>query len=163
MKALNNVDTDRMRRVLDRLYPGKGTRPAPAVPGTAPPDRGETCALLERERRLGRKLQDAMSRSRECRHALGGAYTRCGKRAGELRSECFLRRSGRLPSPESGSRPNGVLSMLREAFHELERLGEGYEKAAAKDPRRQEMYQTFSADCRKDAMTVRKLIESVMR
>ncbi len=53
--------------------------------------------------------------------------------------------------------------MLREAFHELERLGEGYEKAAAKDPRRQEMYQTFSADCRKDAMTVRKLIESVMR
>ena len=164
MKTLNTVDTERMKRVLDRLYPeARPHRPGPVPPPPPPPERGGACALMERETQLERDIQNVFSRSRECRRTLQGVYARSEHRARELRSDCFLHRGERMPPPRPRRRPEGVLSMLREIHSALEDLGRAYEKAAAEEPRRRERYGRFSDECGRDARSVRQLIERVMR
>ena len=153
MKALN-VDTERMRRVLDRLYPDR--RPPPP-----PPHGGDACALLGKEQRVNELFRFLLARSGECRRRLQGALQRNEQRVRFLRGECFLRRGARPLSP--GRRPEGVLSVLRELYHTLEQLGGEYETAAGTMPRRRENMLRFSGQCRADARLVREALDAAMR
>lgn len=150
MKALN-VDTERMKRVLDRLYPDR--RPPP-------PPGSDACALLGKEQRVNQLLQNLLSRSGECRRKLRGVQQRSEQRLRFLRGECFLRRG--IP-PKPGRRPEGVLSILRELYHALEQLGGEYETAAGTMPRRRENMLRFSGQCRADARLVREALDAAMR
>ncbi len=160
VKTVEHVDTERMKRVLDRLYPAP--RPRPPGPAPAPrPDRGESCALLELERRLGRSLQEAFH-SRECRRTLRGVYADSERRARELRADCFLRPGGAMLPPAPPKKQGGVISALRESYHLLEKLAGEYENAAAEGSRRRRNYRRYSAECRRDAQIVRQLIDRLM-
>ena len=119
--------------------------------------------MLEQEQRLEQDVRAASARSRECRQTLQGVYARSAHRARELRTECFLGRSTAAPSPGPAPKQNGVLSLLREIYHGLDRLAAGYENAAAEGPRRRESYRKYAAECRADAQAVRRLLEKVLR
>ena len=148
---MEHVDTERMKRVLGRLYPDR--KPPP------PPDRGEACALLRRELQLQAALRAAITRSRECRRVLGAVYDRSERRARRLRADCFLRRGESPPPPPP--RRGGVITQLREIHAMLSALSDAYENASA-DGRRREDYRRGSRECKQDALRVRELIERAL-
>ena len=173
---VDQVDTQRMKRVLDRLYPQgppppppgppewPGSRPPPPGPEPEPPAeprREIPCALLDREERLRAALASLMRESPRTRLALQGVQRRGESRQRRLRTECFLR-GGRRPAPDAG-RKKGVLTLLRTAHRLLEELEAEYGRASAALPGSRQLYERFSRECASDAETVRRLTERLFQ
>ena len=158
---MDDVDTGRMKRVLDRLYDrpaeDRGERRPPKTPGD------DACGLLRRERELYGLLAEIGRRSGACRGALQGVLRRSGARQRRLRADCFLAPGGEWPEGPPPPRPRtGVLSALGLAVRELEALEEGYAHAGARQPRDRETYGRFARECRSDSETMRALLERAM-
>ena len=179
---VDQVDTQRMKRVLDRLYPsgppplppgpppfpdrpppppppGPGPQPGPAPDGG--PGREIPCALLDREEELRAVLSALMRESPRTRTALQGVLRRGEGRCRRLRTECFLR-GGRRSGRDFG-RKKGVLSLLRRAHALLEELEREYGRAAGDIPGYRQLYERFSRECASDAGTVRRLTERLFQ
>ena len=156
-----------MKRVLERVRPEYAPPPPGGGPGIAPPPpppgEKDACVLLEREQRLEREIRNVSARSREGRRALRDVYSRSERRARALRADCFLRRGGRENAAPPARTHGGALSSLREIHAGLEALAAGYEKAAAGDPRRRDMFRRFASECVRDARWVRQLLDRAMR
>ncbi len=153
---MDNVDTKRMERVLQRLYPPD--RPPEREQRRGPPT---ACILLSREERLRQLTRELMGRSGECRRALQPLLRQSGVRAGHLRPDCYLDR-GRPGRDRPPRRLPGVLSGLRELYRMLEGLAEEYEKAAAEMPRRFGYCESFARECRNGTETVHRLLRRAM-
>ena len=168
---MDNVDTQRMKRVLDRLYPA-GPPPLPGqLPPPPPPPRPEpppppkpeaSCALLGKEEELQRTLGSLMRRSPRTRPALLGVLRRSEARQRRLRTECFFRNGVRRPVGD-GKGKSGVLSLLRTAYAVLETLETEYLRAGADSPRHRQLYERFARECASDTRTVRRLTEQLFR
>ena len=100
------MDTERMKRVLERVY-------GPAAPAEEkkPPDALREAIRLEAE--AAARLRYLMRTSRACQNAFGEALRRCETRRRALHAEFFLREGERAPQLCSGTAP-GVLSALRQ-------------------------------------------------
>ena len=100
------MDTERMKRVLERVY-------GPAAPAEEkkPPDALRESIRLEAE--AAARLRYLMRTSRACQNAFGEALRRCETRRRALHAEFFLREGERAPQLRSGTAP-GVLSALRQ-------------------------------------------------
>lgn len=142
---MENVDTDRMRRVLSRVQAG---------PETGGPNRPQPWELLAWEEGARAQIRALAGMSGACDRALAGAFRRCGARLQRLRAEAFLT-DGRFPARGRTSRqPTGVLSGLRTLYRQLEWLGDAYGGSGAED---------LAGECRADAAAVRALLEQAMR
>ena len=147
------VDTQRMKRVMDRLH---AAPPPPGPPSGLP----EECGLLRSEQRLQAALRRVFRTSRRAAGALSGVLRRSEGRSARLRTACFL--SGKLPPPERPMpRGEGTVSALRMAWRELESLSEQY--AGRKNPRQDRRYEEYSRQCRRDADSVRSILDGMMR
>ena len=159
---MDQVDTGRMRRVLDRVYPPAPPPPEPFPP--PPPEPGEdVCRLLNKEQTLYGTLQRAMRMSAECRRVLQELLRRCGGRERRLRSRCFLAGGPGPRPPEPRRRGEGVLSSLRRAERLLRELERDYRAAAETVPHRRELYLRFSRECARDEESVEILLEKALR
>ena len=162
---MENLDTRRMKRVMDRLYPERPPVPGPPPPMPPPPDPppppAEACGLLESEQELQRDLHRAVRGSRQAARSLAGVLKRSENRAAHLRTECFL--AGRLPPPERRTAgPFGTAAALRRAWRELEALSGRY-RTAAQDPRQGERYREYGEQCRRDAQSVHNALNRLLR
>ena len=170
---MEQVDTRRIRRVLERVYPPPPPPPPGPNPGDPPPEpfpppppprpEEEACRLLNTERELQGALQRAMGRSMECRRALRDILRRCGDRERRLRARCFLTGGLRPPPPQPRRGGTGVLSSLRLAERLLRELAGDYRAIAHGQPERGELYRRFSRECARDAETVESLVERALR
>ena len=145
---MDNVDIERMRRVMDRLYPPGPDRPPedhrPPPPEHRPPPtprpETEVCALLNTERELTGLIWRAERKSRECRRILQGMEQRSLRRGRRLRTECFLRAGPGMPPPDRPEQGrDGVLFTLRRIEHLLEELAERYRRVAGVLPSRRRL------------------------
>jgi|GEM_PF-5226693 len=165
---MENVDTDRMKRVLDRLYPPPPLGPPPGRPpgpmGTKPPPppREPVCALEKTEQRLRGELSRVFRHCRECRRVLSPVQRRSQSRSAWLRAECFLSGPGAEPFRRPEHR-DGTLASLRGAYRTLEMLAEGYARAGEECRRHTQRYDTYVRECRRDAELVRGLIVRLMK
>ena len=99
------MDTERMKRVLERVY-----GPAAPTEEKKTPDALRESIRLEAE--AAARLRYLMRTSRACQNAFGEALRRCETRRRALHAEFFLREGERAPQLRSGTAP-GVLSALR--------------------------------------------------
>ena len=163
-EIMEDVDTARMKRVMDRLYPPPPPPgPPPGLPPPQPPpDHREACALAEEEQRLQFALRRAFRTSRQIAGALSGVMRRSGERAERMRTECFLT-GGRLSGRPGPSRVEGPLAALRTASGLLENLSDRYTEAARRSPRQKNLYERYAERCRRDAESVRSVLHRAMR
>ena len=134
-EIMEDVDTARMKRVMDRLYPPPPPGPPPGLPPPPPPppDHREACSLTEEEQRLQTALRRAFRASRQIAGALSGVMNRSVERAGRMRTHCFL--AGGHPVADPGPfRGRGAPSALRTACGLLESLSDRYAEAARRSP-----------------------------
>ena len=152
---MENVDVDRMKRVLDRLY----SAGRPSAPDGKRPEEPED--LENVETRLQSALRNASKNCQECRRTLSPVLRRSEKRTVFLRTDRFVSDrpgiQGR-PRPEQGG---GTLSSLRTAVRLLETLSERYARVPAR-PGRGDMAR-YAEECRRDADAVRSLLAKLMR
>ena len=78
------MDTERMRRVMERVYGTPAQREVPEEPDVL-------SELLRLETESAALLRSVMRRSRAGMDALGGVYRRCEARRKALEMERFLR------------------------------------------------------------------------
>ena len=159
---MEQVDTRRLRRVMERVCPPELPPPEPCPP---PPSVAgdDACRMLNSERKLYRTLQRSMRMSLECRRALGNVLGRCGQRERRLRTQCFLFDGrGTLP-PEPVQGRGGILSSLRKAEGLLRELSVSYQAVADRQKERRELYLSFSRECARDAEYVERLLERALR
>ena len=148
-----NVDTRRMKRVLDRLYAPEGS-PPPGGPPEEDPGNMED------------QLQDALKRTfrrcSECRRALSLVLRRSEKRSTGLRTERFISGQPGIGDNRSPDRGEGTLSLLRRACRLLDSLSEEYSRNPAQ-PGWKGRAEEYARECRRDADTVRSLLSRLMR
>ena len=165
---MENVDIERMRRVMDRLYPPgpppekhhpfEDHRPPPAKPEDT------ACRLLETEQELYGMILLASQKSRECRRVLGGVRQRSARRSARLRSLCFLTFGpGTPPGKRAQQGREGVLHTLRRIVRILEELSDRYHGASVRFPARRQLYEGYARECRSDAKTAEYLLERAFR
>ena len=175
--CVDQVDIERMKRVLERIYPGADREtpryqlpplPIPESVGeeqqaaVQPETKGERM-LMAGELDVQRTMCALMGKSQECRRTLQEPLRRCRTRMQTLRTEWFLRTGESMLPPEPPSRrETGVLSLLRRAHEQLEALAEAYEGMARETPH-WEMYSAMGSECRAAAGTVRNLLRKAMR
>ena len=171
------MDTERLKRVMDRVRPPAGPaippppgppgpRP-PGPPGSPPPPPPERCREEEqlcREEQIVLALRAAMNRSRRCRQELMPWVRSSEQRQRRLRTELYLR-SGDRPPREPPRRQEGVLSSLRRAEGLLREAETEYGRMARddredRDDRR--IYDSFAAQCRRNRQVIRGLMEQMM-
>ena len=134
------MDTERMKRVLERVY-------GPAAPAEEkkPPDALREAIRLEAE--AAARLRYLMRTSRACQNAFGEALRRCETRRRALHAEFFLREGERAPQLCSGTAP-GVLSALRQIV------------LLARAP---ETARRFAAECRAEEIAAARLLALSMK
>ena len=174
---VDQVDTERMKRVLERVYPGADREspryqlpvlPIPEPVGEkrreeTPSETSGERTLLDGEMNVQRIMCILMDKSQVCRRILQEPVRQCRIRAQILRTEWFLRTGETVPLPKTPPRRGpGVLSLLRQVHERLEALAEGYESMIWETPRR-EMYGAMGAECRAAAGTVRDLLKKAMQ
>lgn len=169
------MDTERLKRVMDRIRPPAGPAipppppgpPRPGLPGPPPPPPPEWRREEEqlcREEQIVLALRAAMNRSRRCRQELLPWIRSSEQRQRRLRTELYLH-SGDRPPREPPRRQEGVLSSLRRAERLLREAETEYEHMARddredRDDRR--MYESFAAQCRRNRQVIRGLMEQMM-
>lgn len=145
------MDTERMRRVMERVYGVAGQAKA-----TEEPD--ALLELLRLETESGALLRSVMRRSRACMDALGSAYRRCEARRKALDMEAFLRLGEPSPQRRTAAVP-GVLSALRRLVllcRARERLYAVPERGGL--PFSAEISARFAAECRSEEAAARRLL-----
>ena len=100
------MDTERMKRVLERVYGPF----APTEEKQAPDALRESIRL---ETEAAARLRYLIRTSRACQNAFGEALRRCEARRRALHAEFFLREGERAARRRPGT-PPGVLSALRQ-------------------------------------------------
>ena len=111
--------------------------------------------------KLQTTLRRAFRSSRRAASALYGVLRRSENRSARLRTECYLK--GRLPPPER--RPpgsGGTAGALRQAWEELESLGEQYRRREG-DPGQGRRFKDYGEQCRRDARSVHDVLDRLMR
>ena len=145
------MDTERMRRVMERVYGSAGQTKAPE-------ETDALSELLRLETESGALLRLVMRRSRACMDALGGAYRRCEARRKALAMEMFLRLGEPSPPRRTAAVP-GVLSALRRLVllcRERARLYAAPERGGL--PFSPEVSARFAAECRSEEAAARRLL-----
>lgn len=150
------MDTERMRRVLGRVY-------GPAAPPAAgeTPDALRECLRLETEAAV--LLRYLVRTSRACQSPLGESLHRCEARRCALHAEFFLREGERPPQSRPGT-PPGVLSALRRIVllsRARQRLyGRTGETALPLTP---ETARRFAAECHAEESAAARLLALAMK
>ena len=146
------MDTERMKRVLERVY-------GPAAPAEEkkPPDALREAIRLEAE--AAARLRYLMRTSRACQNAFGEALRRCETRRRALHAEFFLREGERAPQLCSGTAP-GVLSALRQARARVRLYESAKENALPLAP---ETARRFAAECRAEESAAARLLALSMK
>lgn len=150
------MDTERMRRVLGRVY-------GPA----APPKEDETQDALRESLRWETEaavlLRYLVRASRACQNPLGESLHRCEARRCALHAEFFLREGERPPQSRPGT-PPGVLSALRRIVllsRARQRLyGRTGETALPLTP---ETARRFAAECHAEESAAVRLLALAMK
>ena len=150
------MDTERMKRVLERVY-GPA---APAKEKEAPDALRES---LRWETEAAVLLRYLVRTSRACRNLLGEPLRRCEARRRALHAEFFLREGERPPQSRPGTMP-GVLSALRRIVllsRARQRLyGRTGETALPLTP---EAARRFAAECRAEESAAARLLALSMK
>ena len=145
------MDTERLRRVMERVY------------GTAEPERQKKtpdalreCIRMEADGAA--LLRSVMHISAACRSALGGALRRCEARRKTLRTEFFLR-EGEPPPLRRQNVPPGVLSALRQLVLLSRARAALYERPAENGlPVSPDTARRFAAECRTEESAAARLL-----
>ena len=145
------MDTERMKRVLERVY-----GPAAPTEEKKTPDALRESIRLEAE--TAARLRYLMRTSRACQNAFGEALRRCETRRRALHAEFFLREGERAPQLRSGTAP-GVLSALRQIARV--RLYESAKENAL--PLAPETARRFAAECRAEESAAARLLALSMK
>ena len=150
------MDTERMKRVLERVY-------GPVVPTEEKqtPDALRESICLETE--AAARLRYLIRTSRACQNAFGEALRRCEARRRALHAEFFLREGERAARRRPGT-PPGVLSALRQIVliaRARERLYESAKENAL--PLAPETARRFAAECRAEESAAARLLAHLMR
>ena len=150
------MDTERMKRVLERVY---GPVAPPAAGET--PDALRECLRLETEAAV--LLRYLVRASRACLNPLGEPLRRCEARRRALHAEFFLREGERPPQSPPGTMP-GVLSALRRIVllsRARQRLyGRTGETALPLMP---ETARRFAAECHAEESAAARLLALAMK
>lgn len=150
------MDTERMKRVLERVY---GPVAPPAAGET--PDALRECLRLETEAAV--LLRYLVRASRACQSPLGESLHRCEARRCALHAEFFLREGERPPQSRPGTMP-GVLSALRRIVllsRARQRLyGRTGETALPLTP---ETARRFAAECHAEESAAVRLLALAMK
>ena len=148
------MDTERMKRVLERVY-----GPAAPTEEKKPPDALREAIRFEAE--AAARLRYLMRTSRACQNAFGEALRRCETRRRALHAEFFLREGERAPQLRSGTAP-GVLSALRQiVLLARARLYESAKENAL--PLAPETARRFAAECRAEESAAARLLALSMK
>ena len=141
------MDTERMKRVLERVY-----GPAAPTEEKKPPDALREAIRLEAE--AAARLRYLIRTSRACR---------CETRRRALHAEFFLREGERAPQLRSGT-ATGVLSALREIVLLARARVRLYESAKENAlPLAPETARRFAAECRAEESAAARLLALSMK
>ena len=152
------VDTERMRRVLERVGPKPPSPPPP------PPNR----EFLRREEELSSLSRQAMAGSRGGRETLRRVIQDSEQRQRELRREHFRERGQMSPPlPPPPPRPphgEGPFSLVRRAWLTAGELEEGYGNAAETERRRErkQFYRRLERSAGESRRQLRRLLDRGM-
>lgn len=150
------MDTERMKRVLERVYGST----APARP-EARPDALREGLRLETE--AAALLRYLVRTSRACQNLLGEPLRRCEARKKTLHAEFFLREGERAPQSRPGT-PPGVLSALRQIVLLSRARVRLYGRAGEHDlPLMPETARRFAAECRAEESAAARLLALSMK
>ena len=145
------MDTERLRRVMERVYGS-----AEAVAERRPPDDAlRECIRMEAD--AAALLRSVMHISAACRSALGGALRRCETRRKTLRTEFFLRKGERPPLRRQNA-PPGVLSALRQLVLLSRARAALYERPENALPLSPDTARRFAAECRSEESAAARLL-----
>ena len=148
------MDTERMKRVLERVY-----KPAAPAKGKETPDALRESIRLETE--AAARLRYLIRTSRACQNAFGEALRRCEARRRALHAEFFLREGERAARRRPGT-PPGVLSALRQIVL-IARARERFYESANALPLAPETARRFAAECRAEESAAARLLALLMK
>ena len=146
------MDTERLRRVMERVYGAAET----AAERKPPDDALRECIRMETD--AAAMLRSVMHISAACRSALGGALRRCEMRRKTLRTEYYLREGENPPRPRQDL-PPGVLSALRRLVLLSRARTALYERPAESGlPLSPDTARRFAAECRSEETAAARLL-----
>ena len=150
------MDTERMKRVLERVY-------EPAAPAKEKKTPDALRESLRWEAEAAALLHYRVRTSRACQNLLGEPLRRCEARRRALHAEFFLREGERPPQSCPGT-PPGVLSALRRIVL-LSRARRRLYESAGKNalPLAPEAARRFAAECRAEESAAARLLALSLR
>ena len=150
------MDTERMKRVLERVY-------EPAAPAKEKKTPDALRESLQWEAEAAALLHYLVRTSRACQNLLGEPLRRCEARRRALHAEFFLREGERPPQSRPGT-PPGVLSALRRIVLLSRARRRLYESAGENAlPLAQEAARRFAAECRAEESAAARLLALAMK
>ena len=150
------MDTERMKRVLERVY-------EPAAPAKEKKTPDALRESLRWEAEAAALLHYLVRTSRACQNLLGEPLRRCEARRRALHAEFFLREGERPPQSRPGT-PPGVLSALRRIVLLSRARRRLYESAGENAlPLAPEAARRFAAECRAEESAAARLLALSMK
>lgn len=150
------MDTERMKRVLERVY-------EPAAPAKEKKTPDALRESLQWEAEAAALLHYLVRTSRACQNLFGEPLRRCEARRRALHAEFFLREGERPPQSRPGT-PPGVLSALRRIVLLSRARRRLYESAGENAlPLAQEAARRFAAECRAEESAAARLLALSLR
>lgn len=143
------MDTERMERVLRRVYGGE----LPQFPEKHPEERLE--ALLRGEMNGERLLAGLSTKSPACAGELRRYRQRSEARLRSLQSEYFLQKGNTCAGKRAeGKRNQGILTLLRTTAHHYRTLAVGYTEAG---------FPRFASEAGETAAQCENLLRRIMQ